>query len=111
MRELGAPEGGTLGGSNNMILMVLAFLVVFGLGCAAILLVPNFAQRWRDLDDADHEHDDAAYPPAEHHHEFGASSTLAPNCPPHPVDVHAEPHLSHGDTPHEPFGPHPAPSR
>jgi hypothetical protein len=57
VRELGAPEGGTLGGSNNLILMVLAFLVVFGLGCAAILLIPNFAQRWRALDD------DHRYPP------------------------------------------------
>jgi hypothetical protein len=59
VRELGAPEGGTLGGSNNLILMALAFLVVFGLGCAAILLVPTFAQRWRALDDDD----DRPYPP------------------------------------------------
>ena len=29
VRELGAPEGGTLGGTNNMMMMVLAFLVVF----------------------------------------------------------------------------------
>ena len=41
VRELGAPEGGTLGSSNNMILMVLAFLLVFGLGCAAILAGPD----------------------------------------------------------------------
>ncbi|MGB7686752.1 MAG: hypothetical protein WBL45_13325 [Solirubrobacterales bacterium] len=58
VRELGTPEGGTLGGSNNLIMMALAFLVVFGLGCAAILLIPTFAQRWRALDDSDH-----SYPP------------------------------------------------
>lgn len=55
VRELGAPEGGTLGGSNNILLMMLAFLLVFGLGCAAILLVPTFAQRWRALDKADYD--------------------------------------------------------
>lgn len=55
VRELGAPEGGTLGGSNNILLMILAFLLVFGLGCAAILLLPTFAQRWRALDKADYE--------------------------------------------------------
>jgi hypothetical protein len=67
VRELGAPEGGTLGGSNNLILMVLAFLLVFGLGCAAILLVPSFARRWRALDDVEYAdasraHTDAATP-------------------------------------------------
>jgi hypothetical protein len=53
VRQLGAPEGGTLGGSNNMILMVLAFLLVFGLGCAAILVVPSFIARWRALNSLD----------------------------------------------------------
>lgn len=65
VRELGAPEGGTLGGSNNIMLMILAFLLVFGLGCAAILLVPTFAQRWRALDKADYEEHfpaEATYP-------------------------------------------------
>ncbi|MGC1166041.1 MAG: hypothetical protein WA862_08030 [Solirubrobacterales bacterium] len=55
VRELGAPEGGTLGGSNNILLMILAFVLVFGLGCAAILLAPTFAQRWRALDKADYD--------------------------------------------------------
>jgi len=32
-----------------MILMVLAFLLVFGLGCAAILVMPGFVARWRAL--------------------------------------------------------------
>jgi hypothetical protein len=54
VRELGAPEGGTLGGSNNVMLMALAFFVVFGLGCAAILLIPNFIQRWHALDDVEY---------------------------------------------------------
>jgi hypothetical protein len=53
VRQLGAPEGGTLGGSNNAILMVLAFLLVFGLGCAAILVVPTFVARWRALNRLD----------------------------------------------------------
>lgn len=53
VRQLGAPEGGTLGGSNNMILMVLAFLLVCGLGCAAILVVPSFVARWRALNSLD----------------------------------------------------------
>ncbi len=53
VRQLGAPEGGTLGGSNNFILMVLALLLVFGLGCAAILVVPSFVARWRALNQLD----------------------------------------------------------
>src|SRR3954453_21836496 len=53
VRQLGAPEGGTLGGSNNMILMVLAFLLVFALGCAAILVLPSFISRWRALNRLD----------------------------------------------------------
>jgi hypothetical protein len=53
VRQLGAPEGGTLGGSNNIILSFLAFLLVFGLGCAAILVVPSFVARWRALNRLD----------------------------------------------------------
>ncbi|MGN6257811.1 MAG: hypothetical protein ACTHN3_08700 [Solirubrobacterales bacterium] len=53
VRQLGAPEGGTLGGSNDLILMVLAFLLVFALGCAAILVVPSFVARWRALNSLD----------------------------------------------------------
>lgn len=59
LRELGTPQGGTLGSSNGKILMVLAFLAVFGLGCAAILLIPSFARRWRALDDVDRAHHQA----------------------------------------------------
>jgi hypothetical protein len=62
LRELGTPQGGTLGSSNGMILMALAFLAVFGLGCAAILMVPGFARRWRVLDDVDRAHAAGSYP-------------------------------------------------
>jgi hypothetical protein len=62
LRELGTPQGGTLGSSNGKILMVLAFLAVFGLGCAAILIVPGFARRWRALDDVDRAHAAGSYP-------------------------------------------------
>lgn len=50
VRELGAPEGGTIGGGNDVVLMALAFLTIIGLGCAAILVLPRFVQRWRALD-------------------------------------------------------------
>jgi len=53
VRQLGAPEGGTLGGSNDMMLMALAFLLTLGLGCAAILVVPGVIKRWRSLGEAD----------------------------------------------------------
>jgi hypothetical protein len=62
LRELGTPQGGTLGSSNGKILMALAFLATFGLGCAAILLVPGFARRWRALDDVDRAHAAEPYP-------------------------------------------------
>jgi capsular polysaccharide biosynthesis protein len=62
LRELGTPQGGTLGSSNGMILMALAFLAVFGLGCAAILIVPGFARRWRALNDVDRAHSAEPYP-------------------------------------------------
>lgn len=62
LRELGTPQGGTLGSSNGKILMALAFLAVFGLGCAAILIVPGFARRWRALDDVDRAHAAGSYP-------------------------------------------------
>jgi hypothetical protein len=55
VRELGAPEGGIIGGGNDMILMVLAFLVVTALGCVAILVIPRFTQRWRALNQYEHD--------------------------------------------------------
>ena len=50
VRELGTPEGGTIGGANDKILMVLAFITVFLLGCAAIIVLPRFLGRWRSLE-------------------------------------------------------------
>jgi hypothetical protein len=96
VRELGAPEGGTLGGTNNIMLMVLAFLVVFGLGCAAILTIPTFARRWRALDDVEYPAPSVdevhQAPPYQHHPEFDSAR------------------LPTGE-PRDPLGPHAAPSR
>lgn len=55
VRELGAPEGGTIGSGNDIVLMALAFLAVLVLGCAAILVVPRFTQRWRALNQVEHD--------------------------------------------------------
>jgi hypothetical protein len=93
VRELGAPEGGTLGGTNNIMLMVLAFLVVFGLGCAAILMVPTFARRWRALDDVEYPApsvDTVQAPPYQHHPEFD-SGRLPNSDPRDPLAPHAAP--------------------
>jgi hypothetical protein len=104
VRELGAPEGGTLGGSNNLILMVLAFLLVFGLGCAAILLVPTFAQRWRALDDVEYADADL------HRHPHGEPPAAAPDL--HNASQHgySPTSLVNGE-PREHIAPHAAPSR
>jgi hypothetical protein len=99
VRELGAPEGGTLGGSNNLILMVLAFLLVFGLGCAAILLVPSFARRWRALDDVEYADASRAHADAEAH--------LHHDTLPHAYDPTP---LANGEA-REHIAPHAAPSR
>jgi hypothetical protein len=88
VRQLGAPEGGTLGGSNNLILMVLAFLLVFGLGCAAILVLPTFVARWRALNKLDRPEPAAAMP-------------IQPVEDPDPFD----PRLA-GDEPDEAIAPH-----
>ncbi len=79
VRQLGAPEGGTLGGSNNAILMVLAFLLIFGLGCAAILVVPSFVARWRALNRLDQRE---------------ASPAPTPVQPVHDPDTGFEPRLA-----------------
>ena len=55
VRELGAPEGGTIGSGNDVVLMALAFLAILVLGCAAILVVPRFTQRWRALSQVEHD--------------------------------------------------------
>jgi hypothetical protein len=110
VRELGAPEGGTLGGSNNMILMVLAFLVVFGLGCAAILLVPTFAQRWRALDDGDRP-----YPPRRRPFDIDRPRTGGPGAEPQlkraPDHGYDDPARLGNGEPRDSIGRRPAPSR
>jgi hypothetical protein len=55
VRELGAPEGGTIGGANDTIMMALAFITVFVLGCALIVVLPRALGRWRTLEEIDRE--------------------------------------------------------
>jgi hypothetical protein len=47
VRELGAPEGGLVGGSADYVLMILAFVGVLGLGCLVIALASGFMRQWR----------------------------------------------------------------
>jgi hypothetical protein len=54
VRELGAPEGGTIGAGNDVMVMAFAFLAVMGAGCVAITILPGVARHWRVLDRAEH---------------------------------------------------------
>jgi hypothetical protein len=47
VRELGEPEGGLVGGSADLVLMVLAFLAVFGIGCIVVAAASGFMRHWR----------------------------------------------------------------
>jgi hypothetical protein len=47
VRQLGQPEGGLVGGSADMMLMVLAFVGVFGLGCLIFAIATGFMRHWR----------------------------------------------------------------
>ena len=47
VRQLGAPEGGEVGGKADIILMLLAFLAVVGVCCLIIALVSRLAQQRR----------------------------------------------------------------
>jgi hypothetical protein len=47
VRQLGAPEGGLVGGSADMVLMILAFLAVFGIGCIVVAAASGFMRHWR----------------------------------------------------------------
>ncbi len=47
VRQLGAPEGGLVGGNADMVLMVLAFLAVFGIGCIVVAVASGFMRHWR----------------------------------------------------------------
>jgi len=47
VRQLGQPEGGLVGGSANLMLMVLAFVGVFGVGCLVFAVVTGFMRHWK----------------------------------------------------------------
>jgi hypothetical protein len=47
VRQLGQPEGGLVGGSADLMLMVLAFVGVFGLGCLVFAIGSGFMRHWR----------------------------------------------------------------
>ncbi len=53
VRELGAPEGGTVGGGNNKLVMIFTFLAVFIVGCIAIVVAPSLSRHWRVLDEVE----------------------------------------------------------
>lgn len=64
VRQLGAPEGGTIGSGNGKILMVFVFLAVFLFGCALIAILPGMARHWRLLDRAEQLVEESADAPA-----------------------------------------------
>ncbi len=47
VRQLGQPEGGLVGGSADLMLMMLAFVGVFGIGCLVFAIVSGFMRHWR----------------------------------------------------------------
>lgn len=47
VRQLGQPEGGLVGGSADLMLMVLAFVGVFGIGCLVFAVGSGFMRHWR----------------------------------------------------------------
>jgi hypothetical protein len=53
VRQLGAPEGGTIGSGNGKILMIFAFLAVMAVGCGLIAILPGMARHWRLLERAE----------------------------------------------------------
>lgn len=81
VRQLGAPEGGLVGGSADMVLMVLAFLAVFGFGCLVVAAGSGFMRHWRlagEMERIGAEADDwlkDSPPPAPPEHEGGPAKT------------------------------------
>jgi hypothetical protein len=74
VRQLGRPEGGLVGGSANLVLMILAFVAVLGLGCLAFAVGSGFMRHWRlaaEMDRFDTQTRDWS-------HEPPADPTLAP---------------------------------
>lgn len=53
VRQLGQPEGGLVGGSTSMVLAILAFVGVLGLGCLAFAIGSGFVRNWHLADDMD----------------------------------------------------------
>lgn len=107
VRELGAPEGGTIGGGNDTILMALAFLAITALGCAAILVVPRFAERWRALGQVEHKDPtgQARVAPIEGPHSSDSAHTPQPQH--RPSGGHDLTPLANGEH-YEPVAPHAA---
>jgi len=64
VRQLGDPEGGTIGSGNGKILMVFVFLAVALLGCALIAILPGMARHWSLLDRAEQLVEESADAPA-----------------------------------------------
>jgi hypothetical protein len=54
VRQLGRPEGGLVGGSANLMLMVLAFVGVLGIGCLAYAVGSGFMRHWHMADEMEH---------------------------------------------------------
>jgi hypothetical protein len=84
VRQLGAPEGGTIGSGNGKLLMIFAFLAVMIVGCALIAILPGMARHWRLLERAERLVDEgldgqaapAAATAADDPLRFGARPTL-----------------------------------
>lgn len=105
VRELGAPEGGIIGGGNDIVLMALAFLAITALGCVGILVIPRFTQRWRALNRYEHaEPNEQAHIPG-----FDNPYAVPPPEPRHQSSHGYDPTpLANGEH-HEPVAPHAAP--
>jgi hypothetical protein len=108
VRELGAPEGGTIGGGNDAILMALAFLAVTAIGCAAILVVPRITQRWRSLNQAEHDRPAAGANPSGFDNPYVVDAAQAPQPKSHPSHGYEPTPLVGGE---QPVAPHAAPLR
>ncbi len=69
VRQLGEPEGGLVGGSANLVMMILAFVGVLGVGCLAFAVGSGFMRHWRlaaEMDRFDAQTQDWSHePPAE----------------------------------------------
>jgi hypothetical protein len=62
--QLGQPEGGTVNDGANPILAVLAFIAIFVVLCAAIVLGSGLVRQWRELREGGEEQERAGTGPA-----------------------------------------------